>query len=77
MTKKNPNGEVWVFAEQQDGKLNEVSLELLGKARQIANTLGVAVGAVLPGGKGVETHAKTLIAYGADRVYVVEDAKLE
>ncbi len=75
MIEVNRNGEVWVFAEQEDGKLSEVPLELLSKARELAETLGVSVGAVLlaadPSGMPAE-----LIAHGADKVYVVTDDKL-
>jgi electron transfer flavoprotein alpha subunit len=58
-------GEVWVFAEQEDGKLSDVPFELLGKARELAGRLGVKVGAVLMG-EGVEPLAAKLIAGGAD-----------
>ncbi len=75
MTKKNPQGEVWIFAEQQDGKLNDVALELCGKARALADVLGVKVGAVLPGYQ-VAGLAPTLFAHGVDRVYLVDDPNL-
>ena len=42
-------GEVWVWVELQSGQAAEVSLELLGRARELADRLGVAVGAVLLG----------------------------
>jgi len=75
MIEVNRKGEVWVFAEQQEGKLNEVSMELLGRARLLAEKLGVKVGAVLPGNK-VEGLTKELSAYGAEKVYLVEDPLL-
>jgi electron transfer flavoprotein alpha subunit len=75
MPELNRQGEVWVFAEQEDGALNEVALELCGKARELAGRLGVKVGAVLPG-HSVKDLATPLIGQGADRVYVVEDARL-
>lgn len=75
MIEPNRNGEVWVFAEQEDGSLHDVSLELCGKARELAHRLGVKTGAVLPG-SGVETLAEKLIARGADSVYVVDDEHL-
>jgi len=71
----NRQGEVWVYAEQEDGALQEVSLELCGKARQLADQLGVPVGAVLAGHQ-VAALAEQLIAHGADKVYLVEDARL-
>lgn len=75
MIEKNTQGEVWVYAEVQDGVLQDVSLELCGKARQLADKLGVSVGAALPG-DGVEKHAAALIAQGVDNVYLVEDKAL-
>jgi len=75
MITPNRQGEVWVFAEQEDGALHDVSLELCGKARELADRLGVGVGAVLPGDR-VEPLAKSLVAHGADRVYLVEDRRL-
>jgi electron transfer flavoprotein alpha subunit len=75
MISVNRQGELWVFAEQEDGVLNDVALELCGKARQLADELGVKVGAVLAG-KGVKGLALRLIAHGVDRVYLVDDDKL-
>ena len=69
-------GEVWVFAEQEDGKLADIVFELLGKARSLADTLGVQVAAVLLG-SGVEALAGSLYAAGADRVHLVDDARLK
>jgi len=71
MIRVNRQGEVWVFAEQEDGTLNDVSLELCGKARELADGLGVRMGAVLPGAD-VGPLGKTLISYGADVVYLVD-----
>ena len=75
MIEINRLGEVWVYAEQQDGELQEVVLELCGKARELANTLGVAAGAVLPGAN-LQGLPERLIAHGLDRVYVVQDDRL-
>jgi electron transfer flavoprotein alpha subunit len=71
----NRQGEVWVFAEQEDGSLNDVALELCAKARDLADRLGVKTGAVLPG-SGVKHLGADLIAHGADAVYVVDDPRL-
>ena len=71
----NRQGEVWIFAEQESGKLSDVPLELLSKGRELADTLSVPLAAVLVG-SGVEPLAATLIAHGADKVYLVEDARL-
>nr|MCU0873936.1 hypothetical protein [Pirellulaceae bacterium] len=75
MIRVNRQGEVWVFAEQEDGKLNEVSLELCGKARKLGDQLGVPVAAVLPG-YDVRPLSRRLIAHGVDKVYSVNDEKL-
>jgi electron transfer flavoprotein alpha subunit len=72
----NRNGEVWVFAEQEDGALHDVALELCGRARQLADRLGVQVGAVLAGWN-IRELAYRLIAHGADKVYLVEHRKLD
>ena len=69
-------GEVWVFAEQEEGKLAEIAFELLGKARELADKLGVKVGAVLMG-SGVEALAKPLFEGGADVVHLVDDPALK
>ena len=70
------SGEVWVFAEQEDGKLSGIAFELLGKARELADKLGVKVGAVLMG-SGVEALAKELFAGGADVVHLIDDPALK
>jgi len=75
MIEPNRQGEVWVFAEQEDGSLHDVALELCGKARQLADQLGVKASAVLPGSH-VAGLAQRLIAQGADNVYVVDDQRL-
>lgn len=76
MIKVNRKGEVWVFAEQHEGKLEETPLELMGRARELADTLGVEVGAVL-GGDDVKPLAEELLHYGADKVYMLQDPLLE
>lgn len=67
----NREGEVWVFAEQHNGQLEDTPLELMSKARHLADTLGVKLGAALLG-DGVKQLTPTLIQYGADKVYLVE-----
>ncbi len=76
MIECNRKGEVWVFAEQEDESLNDVSLELCGKARELADRLGVKMGAVLAGWN-VRELAYRLIAHGADKVYQVNGRQLE
>ncbi|OQA02757.1 MAG: Acryloyl-CoA reductase electron transfer subunit beta [Planctomycetes bacterium ADurb.Bin401] len=71
MISVNPKGEVWVFAEQHEGKLEDIGLELLGRARMLGDQLGVKVGAVLIG-DNIKGLAQKLVHYGADKVYVVQ-----
>ncbi len=66
---------VWVFAEQRSGDLNRVSIELLGKAGQLARDLGQEVAAVLLGHQ-VAHLVPTLMGFGAEKVYLVEDEVL-
>ena len=67
---------VWVFGEQSGGVAAGVALELLGEGRKLADKLGETLSAVLIG-DGVEQAAKTLIAHGADKVYLVDDPSLK
>ena len=64
-----------VYCEYEDGKVADVSLELLTKGRQLATELGVKLEAIVIGDKlsGVE---KQLLPYGVDVVYKVEDKRL-
>jgi electron transfer flavoprotein alpha subunit len=62
------HGQVWTFAEIEDGQIAGVSLELLGKGRELARALGVPLAAVLLGHR-IRSLADRLFAYGADIVY--------
>lgn len=67
---------VWVFAEQREGELQKVSLELLGEGRRVADKLGVKLTALLLG-SNIEGLANTLAKHGADEVLVADDKNLE
>jgi electron transfer flavoprotein alpha subunit len=67
---------IWVYAEQRDGIIAPVVLELLGKASDLAEELGAELSAVLLG-HNVEHLTSELIAYGADRVILVDDPALK
>ncbi|MBR2906266.1 MAG: electron transfer flavoprotein subunit alpha/FixB family protein [Lentisphaeria bacterium] len=69
-------GNVWVFAEQEGGKLADVSLELVSKACDLAAQLGTKVEAVLLG-NNVGHCVDTLFSYGCSNVYLAEDERLE
>ena len=65
---------IWVFAEQRDGKIKGVSFELLAKARELAADLKTGVSAVCFGSQLEDVE--NLIAYGADKVYLVQNPEL-
>ncbi len=67
---------VWVFGEQSGDFPAGVALELLGEGSKLADQLGVELSAVLLG-DNVEEAAKTLVAYGADNVYMVDHPSLK
>ena len=67
---------VWVFAEQTDGVLANVVLELLGKARELAEELGETVSAVLVG-QDLSGLCDTLARHGAQTIYLMEDPLLK
>ncbi|MCF7808727.1 MAG: electron transfer flavoprotein subunit alpha/FixB family protein [Candidatus Marinimicrobia bacterium] len=73
---KNIKDTVWVFAEQTNGQLADVSLELMHKAGTLAEKMDSGVSAVLLGHK-VGSLAKILYAHGADNVYLLDDEELE
>ena len=76
LTKPEYNGDVWVMAEHADGQINAATYELTGKARELADSLDVHMGVVLAG-HNVGSMTNSLIAAGADRVYVLDDPILK
>lgn len=65
------SGALWVFAEQRDGVLAGVVLEILGRARELADLCGRPLEALLLG-EGVESLSEELIRHGADTVYLAD-----
>lgn len=68
--------EIWVFIEQDDGCIANVSLELLSKARELADQLDGRVGGLLCG-HDIAELAEPVIHHGADVVYVADHPELE
>src|SRR4030065_1792145 len=68
--------DVWIFSEQDEGKLADVSLELLAKGRELAGTLGSQVWALLCGHQ-LDGLAEEVIHFGADRVLLADHPELE
>ena len=67
--------DIYVFAEQRDGNIQKVALELIGKGRELADTLNQKVVAVLLGNE-IKEKAGDLVEAGADGVVVIEHAML-
>ncbi|MEG0943233.1 MAG: electron transfer flavoprotein subunit alpha [Angelakisella sp.] len=67
---------VWVFAEQRQGKLMPVVIELLGEGKKLAAEVGCELCAILCG-EEIGDLAAELIACGADKVYVADAPELK
>lgn len=69
---------IWVYAEQRQGKLMNVSLELIGEGNRLSREIGeeTKVYALLIG-NNVKHLAKECYEYGADGVYLIENPLLE
>ena len=69
------NNNLIVYCEYEDGRIADVSLELLTKGRALATQLGVKLEALVLGDnlKGIE---KTVFPYGVDVLYIMEDKRL-
>ncbi|HCL57996.1 MAG TPA: electron transfer flavoprotein subunit alpha [Spirochaetia bacterium] len=67
---------IMVYAEQREGELQNVALELLGEGKKLAAKLGVELSALVLG-KDVKKLSDKLFEYGAEKVYFVEDKILD
>jgi len=76
MTNQSNSRDVWVFVEQEEGVIADVSLELLAKAQELAGTLGSQVCGLLCGYQ-LGDLAETVIHNGADRVLWADHPELE
>lgn len=66
---------VWIFAEQREGKIQSITYELLGEGRKLADQLKMQLAAVLLG-HNVQEKVSELTARGADIVYVADRPEL-
>jgi electron transfer flavoprotein alpha subunit len=66
---------VWVWVEQFQGQVCPISWEMMGKGRQLADTLSTSLTACVLG-DGVAEIAQEAIAYGADRVFLIDHPSL-
>lgn len=72
---KSQYKDVYVFVEQREGEIQKVAIELLGKARELADQLNEKVVALLLGYQ-IAGKAQELIAYGADVVVCADEREL-
>ena len=76
ITEPSFKGEVWVVAEHSDSTVHPATFELVGKARDLADSLETKVGICLAG-YNLQPMTKDLVAAGADNIYVIEDILLK
>jgi electron transfer flavoprotein alpha subunit len=67
---------IFAFIETRNGEIRRVSHEVVTAARSVGESLGEEVHALVVGSPGVSGDAATLGKYGADRIFVLEDAAL-
>ncbi|MDV9720807.1 electron transfer flavoprotein subunit alpha/FixB family protein [Clostridioides difficile] len=67
---------VWVIGEQREGKINPVTIELIGEGRKLADQLGKEFAVVIAGYE-VEKEVKELLHYSVDKVYYINDPLLK
>ncbi|WP_320130180.1 electron transfer flavoprotein subunit alpha/FixB family protein [uncultured Sphaerochaeta sp.] len=65
--------DIWTLSEQHEGRLKDVSFELLARGRALADEVGCKLCAVILGNKCTEAELSKLFHHGADIVYYVED----
>ena len=70
-----PTGGVWVIVDNAGDEVEDVALELVGQARELADRLGLQAAAVLLG-DDVRSLTPALAQHGADKVYLAEDPLL-
>ncbi|NWG01996.1 MAG: electron transfer flavoprotein subunit alpha/FixB family protein [Syntrophaceae bacterium] len=68
------SNEIWVFAEQQEGKVRRVAFELLSAAADFSKKTGSTVAGILLG-SGLQEALKSLTSY-ADKIYLLDDPGL-
>ena len=67
---------VFAIAEQRDGEIRKISYEMVSEGRRLADALGQGLTAVLVG-SNIKDKAAELGQYGADKVLVADDPRLD
>ncbi len=68
------SGEIWVLAEQQEGRVRKVTFELLSAGAEFSKKTGAPLAAILLG-SGIQEAAKNLASF-ADKIYLMDDPSL-
>ncbi len=68
---------VWTLAEVKEGRLKRVAFELLTRGRKLADKLEVELASLIISNNVDENEARRLIEAGANKVYLVNDKRLE
>lgn len=67
---------VWIIGEQREGKVNPVTVELIGEGRKLADELGKELSVVITGYEA-EEQVKELLHYGVDKAYYISHPLLK
>ncbi len=67
---------ITVYIDHFDGEIHPVSLELIGKARELAEVINHPVQALIMG-EDIKILAEEVLHYGVDEVHIYEDKKLK
>ena len=70
-----PQG-IWIIAEQRDGDIRKITYEIISEGRRLADALGQELTTVLLG-SNIKAKASELGHYGADKILVADDSRLE
>ena len=73
----NDYSDIWVIGELTEGKINPVTIELMGKAQELLISLTDKKLNVIILGYGVNDSVEKLLHYGADKILYVEHSLLE
>ncbi len=73
---ENENKTIMVYIEEERGEIASVSLEILGKGRELADQIGWTLSSILVG-TNIDQHSDTLIKFGVDEVVLVNHGLLE
>jgi electron transfer flavoprotein alpha subunit len=76
MKGQNMSKDVWIIAEQKEGKLKKITFELLGIGKKLADKIGGSVSALLLGYE-IDKLAEELDGYGAHKIFICDSEALK